>query len=345
MRFSRGVVKIPIKYLYVLAIVTSTAFLLYLRILSHHRNRSQGQCRVFAPSPSQLPDWRRARQRTWQNHSVCQGEPAYTRFEDCPHCFRPSVQNLSRLMYQVQYSTSMFPRGPPNLFKPRNEVQQELITDYLITPTVVCTDTCPYLVAVLLSVTDESDQRDSIRATWGSVMKTHVWPSASLNADMQIVFVLGHQTELSHINRVTRQTPSKYMDKETYPTLRQWNRIKSEAERHGDILYLNMQDSYYNLTLKLLSSFKWVNDHCSRTKFFLKVDTDTFVSVPLLLDLLIFNEERLEYSVLGKMFTNERIVRRASKWAVDPQVYPPPLFPVYAAGKMIEQMIVFCLFL
>lgn len=235
--------------------------------------------------------------------------------------------------HQVQYSTSVFPRGPPDLFKPKNQIQQDFITSYLITPSLVCVESCPYLVAVLLSVSGDFDQRTAVRATWASVAKTRIWPDAQVNAHIQVIFVLAHQTEHSHIKQNRPQIPRKYAEKEEFPTLRQWTRIQEEADRFGDILYINMQDSYYNLTLKLLSAFNWVNDHCHKARFILKVDVDTFVNVPLLLDLLIVNEYRLEYSVLGKIYVQDRVVRRAHKWAVDAQIYPPAIFPVYASGK------------
>ncbi|KAK3787739.1 hypothetical protein RRG08_013227 [Elysia crispata] len=112
----------------------------------------------------------------------------------------------------------------------------------------------------------------------------------------------------------------------------QWAALQHEASTHGDLLYLNMQDSYFNLTLKLISAFQWVREHCTTIKFVLKVDSDTFVNVPLLLDLLMLNEKRLKYSVLGTIYTHDRTVHRSGKWAVNDSQYPPPVYPVYASG-------------
>ena len=56
-------------------------------------------------------------------------------------------------------------------------------------------------------------------------------------------------------------------------------RIEEENATHNDILQIEMQDDYYNLTLKVVGLLNWINDHCSWLDFILKVDDDVYVNV------------------------------------------------------------------
>jgi hypothetical protein len=55
-------------------------------------------------------------------------------------------------------------------------------------------------------------------------------------------------------------------------------RIEEESKTYGDILQIEMIDDYYNLTLKVVGLLNWVNDHCSRVDYVLKVDDDVYVN-------------------------------------------------------------------
>ncbi|GFR72600.1 beta-1,3-galactosyltransferase 1 [Elysia marginata] len=213
------------------------------------------------------------------------------------------------------------------MFKPRSTRQQSVVDNYLVSPWAVCApDTrCPYLLAVQLSVAGDVERRQAVRSTWGSVAKTQAWPHANINGGVQLLFVLARPHTTTPVSHTPKHWASLNPDQ-------QWSLVRTESDLHGDLLYLDMLDSYFNLTLKLMSAFQWVRDHCDSVKFVLKVDTDTFVNVPLLLDLLILNEHRLQYSVTGYVYSQERTVHRRGKWAVNQTRYPPPIYPVYASG-------------
>lgn len=55
-------------------------------------------------------------------------------------------------------------------------------------------------------------------------------------------------------------------------------RIEEESKTYGDILQIEMIDDYYNLTLKVVGLLNWINDHCSRVDYVLKVDDDVYVN-------------------------------------------------------------------
>ncbi|XP_059163511.1 beta-1,3-galactosyltransferase 5-like isoform X2 [Physella acuta] len=316
MRFSRGLLKIQVQQLYLYLLIMSTTFLISLHIVQYHRLQGKYVCKALPTYPMKIqrpPSTSRAR----HDRDVCFGEPKLTKWADCPQCYRATVHNLTKELHRVPRNITLFPRGPPAFFHPKKTKQQDLIYNVLIAPESVCSKTCPYLVAVVPSVIDDQAQRIAIRSTWGSVAKTHLWPFAHVNADVELIFVLGHQ--------------NKYTEAPESSLAQDMKLAQDEAALYRDILFLDMQDSYYNLTLKVMSSLHWVRIHCPGAKFVLKIDVDTFVNIPLLLDLLLFNEERLEMSVLGYAYVQNSAFR-TGKWMISPEVWPPPFYPVYASG-------------
>ncbi|GFN95310.1 beta-1,3-galactosyltransferase 5-like [Plakobranchus ocellatus] len=320
-----GIIRIPLKYVYLCAIVLFSAYFVAREISMTNKWRRQTACQGFRQNlqlrqtseqlasrdfsvpgseesgPESADETKKKMRRDGTNagrkskDEICRRRPTQTNPLYCPDCIRPRAIKLSERMQHVSYSSLMFPRGPSDLFQLRETKQQNFVEDYLIKPWAVCSYSrrCPYLLAV------------------------------------QLLFVLGHQVKSAkpRMSPASGPGPQKNLGKK-----RLWDELQAEADAHGDLLFIDMHDSYFNLTLKLMSAFKWVYDHCPTTKFVLKIDTDTFVNIPLLIDVLILNKNRLRYSVIGTIYTQERAVHRSSKWAVNTSVYPPPVFPVYASG-------------
>jgi len=55
--------------------------------------------------------------------------------------------------------------------------------------------------------------------------------------------------------------------------------IEEESNNYGDILQVEMNDSYRNLTRKSVSILNWVNSNCAHVDFMMKVDDDVYVNV------------------------------------------------------------------
>ncbi|CAG5124665.1 unnamed protein product [Candidula unifasciata] len=251
--------------------------------------------------------------KTWS----CDPHKRHPNFTSCPQCFRPATAQVASSIKEIGNLDHFIPDKQPGIFTPKLEIVERLITEYLITPQLKC----PYLLVLQLSVLNRRVDRDLIRNTWGSVAKTQTWPGRNINADVKVVFVIARQAS---------EEPNK--QNKTNRNQTHQEQIQSEADLHNDILYLDMIDSYRNLTLKLLSAFKWVRDNCPCLSFVLKVDFDTFVNVPLLLDALLYSESRLEFSILGMIYTGRSRVNRGGKWKVDKSLYPMANFPEYASG-------------
>jgi hypothetical protein len=191
-------------------------------------------------------------------------------------------------------------------------VVQGLVTDYLIEPRL----DCPYLLAVQPSILERRSERDTVRSTWGSVAREQTWPNRTINAKVKVIFVVANQV-------IANKNRDRYS--------RQLREVRSEAEQHDDILYVNLVDNYKMLTLKVLSAFKGGKDNCPCVKFVLKVDYDTFVNVPLLVDTLLYSGNRLEFSILGSIYFGKNAVYRGGKWGVAKENYPMDTFPEYAS--------------
>ncbi|XP_076462215.1 beta-1,3-galactosyltransferase 9-like [Babylonia areolata] len=108
----------------------------------------------------------------------------------------------------------------------------------------------------------------------------------------------------------------------------------SEAAAFNDIVVGDFLDSYGNLSLKMAMVLQWADLHCARAKYLLKVDEDTFVNVPLLLDVLSLVSQNNSHFVLGHLKASRRpSVARKGRWEVSTDAYPLPYWPQYVYGQ------------
>ena len=194
-------------------------------------------------------------------------------------------------------------------FRPRPEVVNPLKTDYIIDPAGVCRgpEGAPYVLVMIPSLSYHTAVRQTIRHTWGSVVRAP-WPGTRNLPRLKIVFVFG-RTRMEEEGAV----------------------LAAESREHGDVLYVDFLDSYRNLTYKSLTSLHWASTRCAGARFFMKVDEDTFVNVPYLMDFLRYHERDVRRAVMGYAISRPVSVR-TGKWAVGFDAYPLPVFPRYVFG-------------
>ena len=261
----------------------------------------------LAPTPEEM-----------DQHFGCSADPVYPRRHACPSCFHPTILNHFRdeLFPPVPDEMYLFPRRPAGFFQPRPVRQQNLVKSVLLAPQAVCVDVCPFLVALVESVTHDWRTRLEIRRTWASVAKTNHWPGqGNLNTRLSVIFVVACDSGYSEQCAAS-----------------EWRHLQEEAELFRDLLVLDMVDSSRNLTLKIISGLYWASRHCSRSKFFLKIDQETFLNVPVLLDLLAYHEKRLQRSVTGHIYTQGRKVQNTGPSDGSLRDFNMDQFPVFAAG-------------
>ncbi len=77
--------------------------------------------------------------------------------------------------------------------------------------------------------------------------------------------------------------------------------LEREIRNFGDILQVNIQESYLNNTLKVLSLYSWLQEKCPKTKFVLKVDDDIYMNYKVLLqEISVFaSNPRYQYAQIG----------------------------------------------
>lgn len=155
------------------------------------------------------------------------------------------------------------------------------------------------LVILTSSAPENKERRDAIRETWGGKRD-----------DVKLFFMIGvakNQTLQGNIRR--------------------------EYQKHSDIIQGNFLDSYKNLTYKFIMGFKFVIYFCSRAKFILKTDDDTFVNMPVFMKYLksISIKHKISLISCNIMYPSPPI-REFSKWHVSFDEYPPSIYPPYCSG-------------
>ena len=181
-----------------------------------------------------------------------------------------------------------------------------------------------YLVALVPSPPHDAASRRLIRRTWGRALATARWPGlpGPLAASGDVFFVLGTATAAGGGGTGTGTDA---------PAAPEDALVAAEARRYGDLIVGDFLDSYRNLTRKTLLGLSWASRHCAATRFVVKVDQDTLVDFPRLLDFLLRHEPRLRHAVVGKLYFDSRRLS-AGKWRVGPEEYPFSRYPTFAGG-------------
>jgi len=124
-------------------------------------------------------------------------------------------------------------------------------SEYYLNPkTLVCE---PFrqrilLIAFVILAPEHFEKRNAIRSTWGN--KT-LAPN-----DFRLIFTVG-QSKNSTVNE----------------------KIVEEFKIHKDILQINnFTDSYFNMTTKIMKSFKWITQYCYSAQYVLRINDDVMVN-------------------------------------------------------------------
>ncbi|XP_076275527.1 beta-1,3-galactosyltransferase 1-like isoform X2 [Rhynchophorus ferrugineus] len=164
----------------------------------------------------------------------------------------------------------------------------------------VCDSRDLFLLILVISATNDFDRRFNIRSTWGLYKR-----------NVKMLFMLG-MTADDQLQEV----------------------IEIESEVYRDIIQGNFMDTYRNLTYKSIMSLKYALYHCPKVRYILKVDDDTFVNMPLLLNFLKNNlPSNTSNLILCNDKTGSPVIRnKQSKWYVPEDVYPEAFYPSYCFG-------------
>ncbi|EDO47742.1 predicted protein, partial [Nematostella vectensis] len=181
---------------------------------------------------------------------------------------------------------------------------------------------CPnddlYLLILVISTGRNFEARKAIRKSWGraDTSKRNVTTPESV----RVIFVVGSDEKSD-------------------------SRVTKEAKRYKDILRGNFDDVYHQNefhSVKALLAFKWATLSC-RSKFILKVLTESFVNVPATMEWL--RSKKPESSDVRGLYTGfchghdtggAAVIRnKESPWYITEEEWPEGRLPPYASGMGI----------
>lgn len=184
---------------------------------------------------------------------------------------------------------------------------------YLINHKEKCRDQDVLLLLFVKTSPENRHRRDAIRKTWGNdrYVRSH------LNANIKTVFALGSPSNPLHSER-------ERLQKELFV----------EDEEYNDLIQQDFTDTFYNLTLKLLLQFRWINMYCAHAKFVMSADDDIFIHMPNLIEYLRSLEQiGVQDFWVGRVHRGSPPIRdKSSKYYVPYEMYHWPSYPDYTAG-------------
>ena len=200
------------------------------------------------------------------------------------------------------------------------DIDQDVTNPYyykfeLVSPSTVPkeTNTKDFFLIILVNSGSRGsqyrDRRKGIREFWANKTSCE-----NLNAqyDWRLVFMLGK-------SRTTNDDVQN---------------IK-EAEEHNDMLIGNIDDHYYNNTIKAYMDFLWVFKTHPHAKYIFKVDDDVYVRIPAVIDYLVKNNFPTRFYG-GRLRVKSLVHRTAGgKWSISRKYYDKYYWPPFATGAFI----------
>ncbi|XP_072470883.1 beta-1,3-galactosyltransferase 5 [Notamacropus eugenii] len=174
--------------------------------------------------------------------------------------------------------------------------------NFLQLPDIDCRKNPPFLVVMVTSSHNQIEARMAIRETWGR--------ERSIKGKRIITyFLLGITNSKDDDDAVTQ-----------------------ESQKYRDIIQKDFLDVYFNLTLKTMMGIEWVHHFCPQSDFVMKTDSDMFVNIYYLTELLI-RKNRTTRFFTGFLKMNEFPIRKIfNKWYVSYYEYPWGKYPPFCSG-------------
>ena len=180
--------------------------------------------------------------------------------------------------------------------------------DFKINPGFsICNKTsADLLIALVISSADNFETRENIRSKWFNLIE---YPK------IRRIFLVG----LSQSQSINEK-------------------IEAESNQFNDIVQGMFIDSYYNLTLKTLTGFRWASIYCSNSIFTLKVDDDVLVNSNKLISYLeaFYNNngsKKSSNTIFGRLVAGASPNRNNnSKFYLSKLEYSEDSFKNYLAG-------------
>ncbi|XP_074514852.1 beta-1,3-galactosyltransferase 1 [Sebastes fasciatus] len=214
-----------------------------------------------------------------------------------------TTNGSAALTQQIQAPTD--PAKPPP-YKSPGPYFVEYPNEYhfIINEQNKCEQQKPFLVLMVPVAPSNRAHRDVVRSTWGG-------ESQVLGKVVQLFFLLGR-----HAGERAQQLHEQLME---------------ESREHRDLIQSDFLDCYKNLTIKTMVMLEWLDSHCSNAAYAMKIDSDMFLNVPKLIEMLS-TAPKTNY-MTGEVARGAAVRRdKPSKWFVPVEVYSRAYYPVYTLG-------------
>nr|XP_043900722.1 lactosylceramide 1,3-N-acetyl-beta-D-glucosaminyltransferase A [Solea senegalensis] len=165
------------------------------------------------------------------------------------------------------------------------------------------------LLLFVKSSPENFEQRQAIRETWGN--ESLFW--SELKANVKVLFALGMHPDLTWRSRVH-------------------SALLQEDQAYGDLIQQDFEDTFHNLTTKLILQFHWCHEYCPQARFLMSADDDIFVHMPNLVKWLRSQSGAKDLWVGHVHRGSPPNRRKSSKYYVPYDLYPWPSYPDYTAG-------------
>lgn len=173
---------------------------------------------------------------------------------------------------------------------------------FLQLPDIDCSQDPPFLVLLVTSSHKQVAARMAIRKTWGRETMVR-------GQRVRTFFLLGASASMDDMAAVAQ-----------------------ESQQYCDIIQKDFKDVYFNLTLKTMMGMEWVHHFCPQATFVMKTDSDMFVNVGYLTELLL-RKNRTRRFFTGYVKLNEFPIRKKlNKWFVSKYEYPWDKYPPFCSG-------------
>ncbi|EEC15036.1 beta 1,3 galactosyltransferase, putative [Ixodes scapularis] len=177
-------------------------------------------------------------------------------------------------------------------------------SSYTMNPVNLCQTNSSSLDYLFLipSAADHFEHRRAIRETWGKELRQF--------SGIRLAFLLG-QPQDSELQSA----------------------LLLESLEHVDLIQGDFQDTYNNMTVKIVMMMHWAIKYCSHIKFLIRMDDDGVLNVPNFFKAIVLKPQNAMY---GLLVHNMKIIRDLShKNAYTEEDFPRPIAPDFLAGAMI----------
>ncbi|XP_068573380.1 N-acetyllactosaminide beta-1,3-N-acetylglucosaminyltransferase 3-like [Cebidichthys violaceus] len=169
-----------------------------------------------------------------------------------------------------------------------------------------------FLLLVIKSSPSNYDRREVLRKTWAEERLVN-------GKQIRRVFIIGTMDaawEGERLNKV----------------------LELEQHQYNDILQWDFKDSFYNLTLKQVLFFEWLERNCPHASFLLNGDDDVFANTNNMVEYLQAHKDSNgnKHLFVGNLMVYSPLIRDTwSKYFVSVELNNAEYFPPYCSGAGI----------